>query len=123
MTAAEAIAALDELKPNAFSYRRKLDWLSVLDGRVKKELIERHEGAEEGQFRPYEEGRDSGRQLLIAPPYDQVYLRYMEAQIDYLNGEYERFNNSNAMFAAAYSDFERHYIRTHLPLTEKRSYF
>ena len=118
----EAIARLDELKPNGFSVAQKLNWLSALDGTVREEIIDRHEGGGGEIFVPYTE-EDKEKELLIPAPYEEVYLRYMEAQIDYANGEYERFNNSNAMYAAAYSAFERAYNRSHRPLGVNKKYF
>ncbi|MGI5976163.1 MAG: hypothetical protein ACOX68_00505 [Candidatus Limivicinus sp.] len=123
MTLIEAISGLDELKPNSFSYRQKLNWLSALDGTVKREIIDSHEGGEKREFAPYTEDSPGETPLLVPPPYDEVYLRYMEAQIDYANGEYERFNNSNAMYSAAYTAFGRAYNRSHLPRGEKKKYF
>lgn len=120
MTAAEAIARLDELKPNGFSYEQKLGWLAALDGTVKREIHDRHEGAEDREL----PGRyEAGTVLLVPFPYEEIYLRYMEAQIDYANGEYERFNNSSAMYAAAWSAYERFYNRSHMPLGERKRYF
>lgn len=62
-------------------------------------------------------------ELFAESPYDEVYLRWLEAQIDYANGEIERYNNSIAAFNHAYSAFERFYNRTHLPLGCKRKFF
>lgn len=62
-------------------------------------------------------------ELYAESPYDEVYLRFLEAQIDYANGEIERYNNSIAAFNHAYSAFERFYNRTHLPLGCRRKYF
>lgn len=123
MKLGDAISRLDELKPNSFSRGQKIFWLSTLDSTVKEEIIDRHEGAEEITFAPYGESTADSTELLIPAPYDEVYLRYMEAQIDYANGEYDRFNNSNTMYAAAYTAFARAYNRSHLPLGGKRKYY
>lgn len=123
MTALEAIARLDGLKPNGFSFEQKMLWLSALDGTVKREIIDRHEGGEEISFSPYRPEEDGGVTLLVPFPYDEIYLRYMEAQIDYANGEYERFNNSSAMYAAAYGAFERYYNRSRMPLGTRKKFF
>lgn len=123
MTLGEAIARLDELKPNGFSRGQKLYWLSALDGAVKKEIIDTHEGAEERAFTPYDEHSRDDTELLVPAPYDEIYLRYLEAQIDYANGEYERFNNSNAMYAAAYTAFSRAYNRSHMPTGGSKKYY
>jgi len=123
MTLNDAISRLDELKPNSFSRGQKIYWLSALDGAVKKEIIDTHEGGEGICFAPYEERAGENPELLIPPPYDEVYLRYLEAQTDYANGEYDRFNNSNAMYAAAYTAFTRAYNRSHLPKGGSKKYY
>lgn len=123
MKLGDAISRLDELKPNGFSRGQKIFWLSTLDSTVKEEIIDRHEGAEKINFVPYDENTADNTELLIPAPYDEVYLRYLEAQTDYANGEYDRFNNSNSMYAAAYTAFARAYNRTHMPLGGSRKYY
>lgn len=123
MTLREAIARADALRPNGFSYAQKLAWLSALDGAVTAEVINTHEGGEWVRFSGYTESTPPETALLIPPPYDEVYLRYMEAQMDYANGEYERFNNSNAMYTAAFTAYANHYNRTHMPRGEKKKYY
>ena len=123
MKLGDAISRLDELKPNGFSRGQKIFWLSALDSTVKEEIIDRHEGGENVSFVPYDENCGEDTELLIPPPYDEVYLRYMEAQIDYANGEYDRFNNSNAMYAAAYTAFSRAYNRSHMPIGGSKKYY
>ena len=123
MTLGEAISRLDELKPNGFSRGQKIFWLSALDATVKKEIIDSHEGGGDMGFVPYDEGSADDTALLVPAPYDEVYLRYLEAQIDYSNGEYDRFNNSNAMYTAAYTAFSRAYNRSHMPIGGRKKYY
>ena len=123
MTPAEAIARTDALKLNGLSYVQKLAWLSALDGIVALELINTHEGGEWVNFLPYTESTAGEMQLLIPAPYDEAYLHYLEAQIDYANGEYERFNNSNAMYSASYGAYENYYNRTHMPVGVRKKYY
>ncbi len=123
MTPAEAIARADALRPNSFSYAQKLAWVSALDAAVTAEVINTHDGGEWVDFKGYSEESAPRTELLIPAPYDEVYLRYIEAQMDYSNGEYDRFNNSNAMYAAALGAFVNHYNRTHMPLSTKRKYY
>ena len=113
MTLSDAIARTDALRPNSFTRRQKLDWLSALDGAVMAELINTHEGGESAP----------DTRLLVPPPYEEVYLRYLEAQMDYANGEFDRFNNSNAMYAAAWTAFANYYNRTHMPRGGKKKYY
>ena len=123
MTLAEAIGRADALRPNSFSYAQKLAWVSALDAAVTAELINTHDGGEWVGFKGYTEESTPQTELLIPAPYDEAHLRYLEAQMDYANGEYDRFNNSNAMYAAAFGAFVNHYNRTHMPLGTKRKYY
>lgn len=119
----EAISEIDSLKPNNYTQHDKVAWLSRLDHMVKTEIIDTHEGAEETDFEGYTDETDVDTVLLIPAPYDEVYLRWLEAEIDYVNGEYGRYNNSMAMFNTSYSAFRNYYNRTHMPLGTQRKYF
>ena len=77
----------------------------------------------EKEFTASDVDGDGKRHLTAPAPYDEVYLRWLEAQIDYANGEIERYNNSITAFNHAYSAFERYYNRTHLPIRKKMKYF
>lgn len=115
MTIIESINRVDIIKPNSYSQDEKIYWLSTLDGTVKSEIIDTHEGGESVSFSGYDRNTRLDTKLLIPAPYDEVYIRYLEMQIDYANGEYNKYNNSMALFNAEYSSFERHYNREHMP--------
>ena len=117
MTIIEAINRVDTMKPNNYSQQEKMYWLSVLDGTVKAEIIDTHEGGEAISFSGYPENTRLETELLIPKPYDEVYIRYLEMQIDYANGEYGKYNNSMILFNNAYSAFERFYNREHMPIS------
>ena len=110
----EAITRLDSLKQNTYTQADKVEWLSRLDLMVKNHIIDTHEG-EEIPFTGYDDTTDHNTELLIPAPHDAVYLRWMEAQIDYYNGEDERHNNAIMRFNNAYEDYKKHYTRTHMP--------
>lgn len=122
MTIIEAINRIDDAKPNQYTQSDKVRWLSALDGIVHDEILAVHEG-EAGAFDGYDDSTDLSTVLLVPPPYDEVYIRWLEAQIDYTNGEYGRYNNSMAMYNAAYSTFARFYNRTHMPRGGKIQYY
>jgi hypothetical protein len=115
MTIIEAINRIDHLKPNAYSQQDKVRWLSNLDGVVKKEIIDTHEGGEDVIFKGYNDETLLTTELLIPAPYDEVYVRYLEMQIDYANGEYAKYNNSTVEYNTAFSAFEKYYNRDHTP--------
>ena len=123
MTIMDALYRIDELKPNSYSQTEKIKWLSSLDGVIKSEIIDTHEGGEDKVFSGYGEDTELTMELLVPAPYDDVYLRWLEAQIDYANGEYGKYNNSIAMYNTAYTAYANHYNRTNMPKGKKFKYF
>jgi hypothetical protein len=122
MTIMDAIFRIDELKPNSYSQSEKIKWLSTLDGLVKSEIIDTHEGGEDVVFSGYDENTDLSTVLLIPAPYDNIYIHWLEARIDYSNGEYGKYNNSIVTYNDAYSVFQKYYNRTHMPKTKGKRF-
>jgi hypothetical protein len=123
MTIAEAINRCDTLKPNDFTESEKIEWLSRLDSRIKLEIIDTHEGFEDIEFEGYKEDMNLiEKPLLVPSPYDEMYLYWIQAQIDYNNGEINKYNNNISMFNSAYSDYAAYYNRTHMPLGRNYTY-
>lgn len=123
MTIQGAINHIDAVKPNGYSQDEKIRWLSTLDGVIKAEIIDTHEGAEDVAFEEYNETTPLAQALLVPHPYDDVYVKWLEAQIDYANGEYGKYNNSITTYNAAYLAFVKHYNRTHKPISKKFTHF
>lgn len=116
MTLIEAITKIDKLKRNTYDKEEKLAWLSELDGTIKQQIIDTHEGGSTVSFTGYDSSTADDTQLLVPTPYDSLYLHWLESHIDYYNGEYSRYNNAMALFNAGYSAFAERYHRTHKPL-------
>jgi hypothetical protein len=123
MTIIEAINRINAVKPNSYDQSQKVKWLSALDGIVKKEIIDTHEGGEEVTFNGYTDETSLTTNLLVPAPYDEIYIRYLEMQIDYANGEYAKYNNSTDVYNEAYTAFKRYYNRTHMPKGNKFKFF
>jgi hypothetical protein len=123
MTINEALHRIDNIKPNTYNQTEKIRWLSTLDGIIKTEIIDKHDGAEDVVFNGYAEDADLSTQLLVPAPYDDIYLFYLESKIDYWNGEIGKYNNSISMYNEAYSTFARYYNRTHMPKEKKFKFF
>lgn len=115
MTLIEAISKIDNLKHNTFTHEDKVGWLSRLDGMVKTEILDTHEGGEGVWFLGYDTDSDVETVLLVPAPYDEMYLRWLEAQIDYANGEFGRYNNAMELFNTLYRGYSSFYNRTHMP--------
>lgn len=116
MTILEAINGIDTIKPNRYTQSEKIAWLSTLDGSIKKEIIDTHCGGEDVVFEGYDDRTSVSTNLLVPAPYDSIYFRWLEARIDYANGEYGKYNNSAIAYNAAYNDFAQYYIRHHAPI-------
>lgn len=123
MTAGQAIKSIDELKPNAYSQSRKYIWLYELDAQIKDRLIDTHELNADESAPELPEEYDADTVLLVPTPYDAMYIHWLEAQIDYANNEYRKFNNSNSMFQADFSEYAGRYNRTHMPKGSKPIYY
>lgn len=107
MIAQDAINRVDRIKPNAFTDEDKLLWLDSLEGMIQAEIylrcpeaIVRIESPEDGLSAPF--------------PYDALYDLYLQAMIDFHNGEYDKYGTTYAMFNSKWEDFGVWYT-THYP--------
>lgn len=123
MTIIEAINRIDSLKPNSYTQPDKIAWLSNLEGIIKSEIIDTHEGSESVNFNGYDVDTPLDTVMIVPAPYDDIYLKWLEAQIDYTNGDTAKYNNSMTMYNTVYSAFQRQYNRTHMPLGSSIKFF
>ena len=119
----EAINRIDSLKHNTYTQNEKVAWLSRLDSMVKRLIIDTHEDGEDITFIGYDDTTDLKTELLVPAPFDEMYLRWLEAQIDYTNGEYDKYNNSILMYQAAYDGYANYYNRNHMPKGKKIKFY
>ena len=115
MTIIEAISRTDGLKQNSYTQKEKIVWLNKLDGMVKRQIIDTHEGGEELVFTGYTEQTPLDTVLLVPEPFTDVYQRWLEAQIDLTNGEYDKYNAAISLFNTEYQAFENDYHKNHMP--------
>lgn len=114
MTIMEAVNSVDNLKHNTYSFADKVQWLSRLDGMVKRLIIDTHE-SRKVFFYGYTEDTEPDTELLVPAPFDAMYLRWLDAQIDYTNGEYDKYNNSILMFNVEWEKYQKYYRSVHKP--------
>ena len=110
MTLGQAIDTLDAATPNACTYEEKCRWLTELDRLAWVLIYHRDE-----EFPGYGPDSDPETELLVQPPFDEVYRYRLEAQVHYQNGETVRCNNANAMFRAAWQRLSDHRLRETQP--------
>ena len=115
MTVDQAIDRVDRLRCNAYTLREKREWLAQVEGLIRRNILQTH-----GPGLPIREAGEleGGWELTAPAPFDGLYIRWLEAQIDLYNGEPERYNGSIALFNAEYNAFESWYNRNFLPKSE-----
>lgn len=123
MTIIEAINQIDILKPNTYSQEDKIKWLSTLDGIIKREIIDTHEGADKIVFDGYNEDTPIDTVLLVTAPYDDIYIKWLEVQIDYTNADYGKYANSMIMYNNSYAAYSNFYNRNFMPKGRRFKFF
>jgi hypothetical protein len=118
MTIKECIDIVDNIKPNQYSIRDKVMWLSFIDEIIINEVLQTHEGYDGryDSFEGYSEDKLSVP-LIVPSPYDRLYTAYLKMRIDGENGETARYNNSMAMYNTYMLEFRKHYNKTHMPIS------
>lgn len=109
MTINKLITLSDEVKPNILSDELKFGWISTLDSMINRDVFRKDDVIE------YKIGEEGDRELLVYPPYDDMYQYYMFAMIDYANNETSDYSNDMMMFNSRYDSFAKDYIRRNLP--------
>ena len=122
MTIIEAINRANALMHNTYNQTDKVEWLSRLDSMAKRQIIDNHEGSENVIFNGYTTETPMDTVLLVPAPYDEVYLRWIEAQIHYHNGEYDKYNNAIIMFNTAFEAYAAYYNQNHRPVNRGRRF-
>ena len=123
MTIMEALEKIDALKHNAYSQQEKITWLSRLDAMVKAQIIDTHQGGEQVDFQGYGPQTPLDTVLLAPEPFDEMYLHWLGAQMDYHNGEADRYNAAIVLFNAVYDGFANYYNRTRMAKGRAWRYF
>lgn len=117
MTIKECIDIVDNIKPNQYTIKEKVMWLSFIDEIIINEVLKTHDGYDGryDNFKGYSEDKLSVP-LIVSSPYDRLYTAYLKMKIDQENGETARYNNSAALYNAYMLEYRKYYNKTHMPL-------
>lgn len=117
MTIKECIDIVDNLKPNQYTIKEKVMWLSFIEAIIINEVLKTHEGYDGryDMFEGYSEDKIS-QALIVSAPYDRLYTAYLKMKIDEENGETTRYNNSAALYNTYMSEYKKYYNKTHMPI-------
>lgn len=121
MIIGDAIKEADRLKPNAFPTEDKLRWLERLERRVREEVLAHYTGTVP-EVEPFTT-EDLENELLVPAPYDEMYIHWLCAMMDYYEREIDSFNASNAMFEAVFVSFRNWYNWNHEANRAVKRYF
>lgn len=118
MTIQECIDMVDNQKPNQYSKRDKVMWLSFIDKTIINDVLTTHEGYD-GRYDNFVEYTEDQltKTLIVESPYDRLYPAFLKMQIDGENGEMARYNNSASIFNAYMMEYRKYYNKTHMPLS------
>ena len=97
-------------------------WLSQLDAMVREQILDGYQGDGAVCGTDYGDATPAELVLLVPAPFDEMYLRWLEARIDYASGEYDRYNNAMAMFQALWDAYRNHYNAHHRSRVVKMKY-
>ena len=104
MTVKAIIDHIDKIKPNTFDTEAKMFWLNEVEGKISAELFLKSENEIKKLT-----GEDD--ELSALQCYSSVYIYYVIAMMDFLCGEFEKYNASSAAYNKAMSDYAKYVIR------------
>lgn len=93
--------------------RVKREGFAVVNGRVISWVTD-------APFTGYTEATDGDTVLLAPYPYDDVYVKYLAAQIDIVNQEMQKYQNDMILFNAAYDTMTSWWNRNYMPKQQNR---
>ena len=97
MTVSDCIQFVDAVKPNAFPAEAKIAWLGQIEGKIASEIF-LMAPAELNRFHFRTALEDGDKELLVDPPYDDIYSAYLTAKVDSKNGEFNRLSTAAQAF-------------------------
>lgn len=115
----DMISRIDRLNPNDIDDSEKREWIANLELMLLHEVLQTHvlNGDEQRKADSMtEEGiKADGYELLVKPPYDDIYRHYVDVQIAELNVDTEAYNNKVPMYNNALLTYKNWFNRTHTP--------
>ena len=114
MTGNECIQFVDAVRTNAFPIEAKLAWLSQVEGRIASEIF-LMAPAELPQFQYKTILEDGDKELLVDPPYDDIYGAYLTAKVDSKNGEFNRLSTAAQSYNRLWIEFSAYIANQYDP--------
>ena len=113
-TVNNVLERVSRLKPNTVEDRDTARWIIDLDNRLRMELH-----APPCLPRPAAWPEDGDMPLFASGPYDDLYVYYTVAMIEFYQREFGNYNNSIILFNDRCADFRRWYRREHMYVPQR----
>ena len=113
MTIEKVLSRVENIKPNSYDRETMIAWLSHFDLRVKAEIIDK--SINKIEFNGYDANVDETIELLIPAPYDEIYVHYIMAQIDFANNEIPKYANNMSLVNSLFDNYAKKYRRENRP--------
>lgn len=107
----EAIRKADALRPNPIDEELKATWVAELEGRVAETA---------GMDQPTDGWAENDPELIMPYPYDDIYVFYVMAKIDFANEEMDLYANDSVMANERIDEALAWWRRNHVPPKSKK---
>ena len=101
----DSIKAAKEIRPTTCDDQMLARWVNDIDAKIAEVM-----GKE-----PSDNTFPGDRELLMPSPYEDIYVFYLSAMIDWYNQEIDIYQNDMMMFNQAYAEAVAWWRRTHKP--------
>lgn len=103
MTIQKLIDKVQEEKPNTFQTEKLIEFINEVEADAAEQV---------NMDIPVYTADDLDEELIVPSPYDQLYVSYLKAKIDYANEEFESYANNQAQYSLDFDRFENWTVRT-----------
>lgn len=108
MTIREVLVLVDKIKPgNPYDIATKVQWLNELESDLQVRRMKK----DPSEITLYTEA-DLDVTLILPPPFDKAYWMWVSAMIDFVNGEFEKYQNTLQLVNDTYDNYAKWYHRT-----------
>ena len=113
MTLKQCVDFVNKVKPDHdFDNDTMTEWVNEVEGYVQTEVMLLDPVA---NLTRYTWTSNQNTELMVRPPHDKLYHSYLYAMIDFHNGEYDKYQNSMALYNAQMIEFAGWFIRNYHP--------
>ncbi len=122
MTIAEVIAKASQYRPNNKAEDSDIiRWINEVDSRIKTDIYDAY--LVPCFYIPYDMGTPTSKVLMAPVGFDRLYEYWVNASIDYLQGDTERYNQNIALFNELFEEYSGYCARNMLPKHKFVRYF